>query len=204
MAAKAVGDPLPDHVPIEVDSQTLSGYVGVYRIDETNTRAVTLEDGQLYTQRSGSGRFEVFPYAEDAFFYKRTFTHLTFERATDGSVSRMLMYSNGSEDAEPAEREDDAAPEARAEAVVSPELFDLWVGTYRIQPGFDLVVTRDGDRLITQATGQPAFELHPASASRYFLKEVDAELEFVSGDDGRAKEVVLYQGGQEVHAARVD
>lgn len=204
MAAAAIGNPFPDRVTIEVDPQTLAGYVGVYRIDDESARAVTLEDGKLYTQRTNSGRFEIFPFAEDAFFYKQTFTHLTFERDADGTVSRMLMYANGGDEPEPAEREAGGGPEARAVAVVSPELYDLWAGTYRLQPGFDLVVTRDGDRLISQATGQAAVELHPASAIRYFLKEVAAEVEFIAGDDGRATEAVLYQGGQEIHAARVD
>jgi CubicO group peptidase (beta-lactamase class C family) len=204
MLAEAIGKPFPQRNPIEIAAEKLADFVGVYRVDENSTRAVTLEDGRIYTQRTGRGRLEIFPYAEDAFFYKQSFTHLEFERDADGAVTGMLMYRNGADEAEPAEREGDPAAPVREVATVSPELYDLWAGTYQIQPGFNLVITRDGDRLISQATGQPARELHPVSATRYFLKEVEAELEFVTGDDGRAEEAVLYQGGQEIHAARTD
>jgi len=40
--------------------------------------------------------------------------------------------------------------------------------------------------------------------TRYFITEVEAEIDFVPGDDGRARELVLYQGGRELKAARVD
>ena len=102
----------------------------------------------------------------------------------------------------------DAATESAADerevADVSPELYDLWAGRYQIAPHFILELRREGDRLISQATGQGAVELFPASAHRYFLRVVPAELEIVPGPDGRAEAVVLYQGGQEIRAARVE
>jgi hypothetical protein len=48
---------------------------------------------------------------------------------------------------------------------------------YELQPGFNLVIIRDGDRLISQATGQQAVEIYPASATRYFLKVIPAEVD---------------------------
>jgi hypothetical protein len=34
------------------------------------------------------------------------------------------------------------------------------------------------------------------------VREIEAELEFIAGEDGRAKEVVLLQGGEEMRAIR--
>ena len=204
MAAEAIGDPFPQRTPISLDAETLADYVGIYRIDGETTRTVILEGGQLYTQRSGSSRHEIFPHAEDAFFYQQTLTHLTFERAADGTVSAMLLYADGGDEPEAAERVEGSVVESRVAAEVSAELYDLWAGTYQLRPGFELVITRDGDQLFSQATGQPPFELHPSSTVRFFVKEFEAELEFIAGDDGRGREVVLYQGGQELHAERVD
>lgn len=204
MAAEATGRPMPVRERIELPAETLATYTGVYAIDEKTTRTVTLDDGRLYTQRTGGPRIEIHPWAEDRFFYEQSFAHLVFERNDDGQVVRMLFHQD--DEAEPgvAKRTGDAEPAGRATATVDPELYDLWSGTYEIEPGFNLVVTRDGDRLISQATGQPAFELHPASTTRYFVKEFEAEIEFVPGANGRAAEVVLYQSGEETHAKRVD
>jgi CubicO group peptidase (beta-lactamase class C family) len=206
MAAKATGNPLPTRTAIDLDGETLDEYVGVYTISETQSRSVTVEDDRLYTQRTGSMRMHAFAHAEDTFFYERNFSHFTFERDAEGRVARMLMYQGGAEEPEVAERTSDVVQTAddRPVAEVSPELYDLWAGTYELQPGFNLTVTREGDRLMSQATGQEIVELHPTSVTRYFITEVEAEIEFVPGYDGRALELVLYQGGQELKAARVD
>jgi hypothetical protein len=57
---------------------------------------------------------------------------------------------------------------------------------------------------MTQATGQPEFEIFPESETRFFLKVFDAQLEFQRGPDGKATGVTLYQGGQVMPAKRVE
>ncbi len=205
MAAKAIGRPFPKRTAITLDADTLEDFVGAYRIDDETTRTVTLDGGRLYSQRSGGPRLEIHAHADDAFFYEHSFTHLTFDRSADGQVTAMHLYPNGADKAEVSDRiSDPTGPAERETAAVSPELYDLWAGTYEIHPGFELEIRRDGDRLISQATAQPAFELHPATAHRYFVKEFAAEIEFEPGDDGRARALVLYQGGQEIRAERTD
>ena len=54
-----------------------------------------------------------------------------------------------------------------------------------------------------QLTGQPAFEIFPESASRFFLKVVDAVLVFAP-EDGRPASVTLHQGGRETVFQRTD
>ncbi len=204
LAAEAIGKPYPKREAIELDESALQEYTGVYRIDDDTTREVTVADGQLFTQRTGGRRLPALPHAEDAFFYERNRTHFVFERDAAGAVVRMLMYQQGSEEAEVAVRVADVAAEAPETVDVSPELYDLWAGEYELAPGFVLTIRREDDRLISQATGQPAFELHPSSMTRYSVQEFPAEIEFVQGDDGRAAEVILHQNDQEVHALRID
>lgn len=204
MAAEAMGKPVTVHEAIELPDGVLADYSGVYTIDEETTATVTLDEGRLYTRRADGPRREIYPSAKDRFFYEQSFAHLAFERDDDDRVVRMLIYQDADGEPEVAERTGDAKSTGRSAADVDPELYDLWAGTYEIKPGFELVITRDGDRLISQATGQPAFELHPESTTRYFVKEFEAELEFVPGASGRATEAVLHQGGRETHAKRID
>jgi D-alanyl-D-alanine carboxypeptidase len=204
LAAEAIGKPYPVREVIELDAETLSEYVGAYRIDEDTVREVTVADGQLFTQRSGGGRTPAFPHADDAFFYEQSRSHFVFERDDAGAVVRMLMYQQGGDEAEVAVRDTEVVSDERETAEVSPELYDLWAGDYQIGPAFVLTVRREGDRLISQATGQPPFELHPSSSTRYFVREFPAEIEFIPGDDGRASKIVLHQGGQEIPAPRAE
>ena len=189
---------------MDIEANELPQYLGVYQINENESRSVTMEDGHLYTQRTGGGRLEIVAHAEDAFFYPGGFTHLVFRRDRDGNVIAMDMYQNGSDQAERAERVSDVAHGQDTTADVSAEVYDLWAGNYALDSGATLEVRRDGDHLHVQMTGQPQFEVFPLSVNRYFLKVVDAEVEFTAGEDGRGKTAVIYQNGTETVANRVD
>jgi Domain of unknown function (DUF3471) len=65
-----------------------------------------------------------------------------------------------------------------------------------------LAVTREGDRLMTQATGQEKVEIFPSSESDFFLEVVDAQITFVRGPGGAVDQLVLHQGGRDLPARR--
>ncbi len=205
VAALVAGDPFPDFERVAVEPAVLERYVGVYRIDEGSTRTVTVEDGRLYTQRSGGGKLEAIPYSETGFFYEQSLTHWEVVLDGDGRASHMLMYHDGSSEPERAEWTDeeivDTTPE---ETEVDPAIYDSYAGRYQLAPGFILTVRRDGDRLLAQATGQPEFEVFPSSETEFFWKVVDARLVFEVGADGRANSVTLYQAGQVVPGPRIE
>jgi CubicO group peptidase (beta-lactamase class C family) len=83
-----------------------------------------------------------------------------------------------------------------------PAAFDIYVGRYEleVQPGFVLTFRRDGDRLLTQATGQPEFEITPTSDSTFVLRVVPASVTFHRDETGRVTGLTLHQNGH--HAAR--
>ena len=60
------------------------------------------------------------------------------------------------------------------------------------------------DHLFAQATGQPRFEIFPASETRFFLRVVDAEIEFTPAPTagGRSPRLVLHQGGRDTLGER--
>jgi D-alanyl-D-alanine-carboxypeptidase/D-alanyl-D-alanine-endopeptidase len=60
----------------------------------------------------------------------------------------------------------------------------------------------DGQRLMIQPTWQNRLELHPETETEFFLEEVDAQITFVVGPDGKASELVLHQGGRDMLARR--
>ncbi|MRR11391.1 DUF3471 domain-containing protein [bacterium] len=113
----------------------------------------------------------------------------------------MLVYANGTDTPERAARIADV-PAAPKEARVDPALYDAYAGAYELRPGFVLTVTREGDRLMTQATGQQKFEIFPSSETEFFLKVVDARITFVKGPDGHVDLLVLHQNGRDMPAKR--
>ena len=203
IAAHLIGKPYPSFKPIELDESVLANYTGVYDINQRETRTVTLEDGHLFTQRTGGGRSKVIPASGTKFFYQTSHSYFEFVLDEAGKPSHMLMYQNGEGEPEKARRTGDV-PKAKVQARVDPSLYDTYSGVYRLAPGFDLTIRREGDRLLSQATGQAEVEVFPESRTRFFLKVVDAQLTFVWAPDGSVNEVILHQGGHEVRGKRIE
>ena len=65
-------------------------------------------------------------------------------------------------------------------------------------------MTVEDGKLMTQATGQGKFQLFPKSETRFFLKVVPAEVEFVADENGEYNKMILYQNGQEVAGRRLE
>ncbi|MCX6573582.1 MAG: DUF3471 domain-containing protein, partial [Candidatus Aminicenantes bacterium] len=64
-------------------------------------------------------------------------------------------------------------------------------------------ILRRGDTLISQATGQPEVELFPESETRFFLKVVDAQVDFIVDASGRVTGLMLHQGGRDLPAKKI-
>jgi serine-type D-Ala-D-Ala carboxypeptidase/endopeptidase len=98
------------------------------------------------------------------------------------------------------------APPAKqhTQVKVDPKIYDGYVGTYQLAQNFIITITRDGDHLFEQATGQPKFEIFPESERDFFLKVVDAQITFVTDGTGRATELILHQNGRDVHGKRFE
>lgn len=94
-------------------------------------------------------------------------------------------------------------PNMRSEAIALPEeILEAYVGVYEIQPGFTLTITRDGQQLYTQATGQDRFEIYARSESEFFLTVVEASLSFQE-EDGSVTGLMLNQGGREIPGRKI-
>ena len=95
------------------------------------------------------------------------------------------------------------APKVRTEIRINPVLLDAYVGVYELAPSFRLTVTREGDALFGQATGQGKIQLFPETETDFFLKVTDAQITFVKDASGKVNAIVLHQGGANIPGKRV-
>jgi hypothetical protein len=160
------------------------------------------EGNKLVAQRSGGEKHEIVATSRDDFFYPLEDVRIHFHRDAQGKIAGMELRQRFAP-AELGAKADEPLPAERQAVQVDPGLYDGYAGAYELAPGFLLTVTREGDHLMTQATGQPKVEVFPESESKFFLKEVDAQLEFQRGPDGKATGVTLYQGGRVMPAKKV-
>ncbi len=188
-------------VSLKLTAEALDAYTGVYLVPErSGSRRIVSRDGEtLRLQRTGGDLHPLVAVGPDA-FETEDGTPLRFERDAGGKVVA-LRIDPGFGPIFRSLRTDEAAPAPLKEVAVDPRAFDALVGVYALAPGFDIAVTREGEHLFAQATGQEKLELFAESPVRYFFKLVDAQIDFVL-EGARAASLVLHQGGQNLLAPR--
>jgi bla regulator protein blaR1 len=206
------------HTAIVIDAKLLDAYAGYYRNQKTGSlMVVTREGDHLLTRRANETPLPEYPYTDHDFFLTTVPKQNSFVTDASGAAIRVIHHQLGHTEtlervsAEEGQRElaavdkrlaDERAP--RVEIGIDAKLFDGYVGAYQLTPRLIFSVTRDGDKLFAQLTGQQNFQLHPYTDRDFFYTIVPAQLSFVAGADGTASAVILHQNGMDRAAERVD
>jgi CubicO group peptidase (beta-lactamase class C family) len=190
MAALALGKPL-NNKEIPVSEDILKQYAGVYEDDNSNQRFITCDSSKLFSQRGGGQKYRIRPMENDKFFFEESFTTITFKRNESGTVTEAVMDDRGTQTIW---KKTDKSLPAHVEIKLSPEILSRYAGNYELMPGFVLTITIEGERIFSQATGQGKIEIFPESETKFFLKVVEATLDFVKDEAGTYSKVILNQG----------
>lgn len=95
-----------------------------------------------------------------------------------------------------------ARPPRNSVALTSAAM-DRVVGAYPLTTSFVLAITREGDSLYVQATGQPKLRLVALADNHFIALSANAELVFDISEPGAARHVTLRQSGTMVTAPRL-
>jgi CubicO group peptidase (beta-lactamase class C family)/ketosteroid isomerase-like protein len=88
---------------------------------------------------------------------------------------------------------------------VDPKIYDQYVGLYEINHETIVTVTRDGDRLMAQPSGDAAFELFPESETAFFVRPpADATVTFVKDAGGKISHAVVTRDSRKTNAKRLE
>jgi CubicO group peptidase (beta-lactamase class C family) len=85
---------------------------------------------------------------------------------------------------------------------VDPAVLQKYAGSYQVSADMAVTITAEAGHLFAEVPGQPKFELFPTSETEFIAKIADIKLHFEVGADGAVTELVIHEGGQEIHAAK--
>jgi CubicO group peptidase (beta-lactamase class C family) len=198
-----LAEPAKMRKEIALDEKTLERYVGRYQLAPNFVITVTRDGSHLFAQATAQPRFEIFATGERDFFFKVVDAQLTFQVDGEGRVTGLVLHQNGAD--VPGRRLDGPAPAVKEhqEVPIDPALLDRYTGRYELAPGFILAITREQNRLFSQATGQAKFELFAEGDRDFFVKAFDAQITFVTDGEGRATQLILHQNGADHPAKRL-
>ena len=193
IAAYAIGQPYPEPSATPPSVDRLKPLEGVYRSDAKTARAMRVVDGRLVSQRIGGQRVPLTAIGPDEFLYEDGLSRLRFERDAKGAVTGTRFYAEGEGEGEFSARTQEALPAETVAIALPATARERVVGRYT-REGMMLTVFAQGEQLMAQMVGQPAFALAATSPTRFAIDSVGAVLEFAP-EPGPAKTLTLRQGG---------
>jgi CubicO group peptidase (beta-lactamase class C family) len=205
LAAIAHGEPVKlqtEHKEIALDPKVLAPYVGTYQLMPGANMLITLEGNQLSEKLASQPAFPIFPESETMFFLKVVEAQIEFVKDAGGAVTHLVLHQNGRDQKAPRISDKAVGPPPHKEIQVSPQILARYAGTYALGPGADVTMTVEDGRLMTQISGQPKLELFAESETRFFLKVVEAGVEFFADASGTVTHLVIHQGGMDTKATR--
>lgn len=181
----------------------LRQFVGTYELAPGQKCQMTVEGDQLMTQLTGQPKFPLFAETETRFFLKVVDAQVDFEKDAQGKVVAFTLHQNGQNVRAPRTSDRVELPPERKAIDVPVATLQRYVGTYELAPGIVFTIALAGNQLTEQLTGQSAYPIFPESETRFFLKVVDAQIEFVRDPAGAVTSLILHQGGRDQSARRL-
>jgi hypothetical protein len=196
------------HTIVNIDPKLLDAYVGFYRNAKSGSLMVVTRDGDhLLTRRAGNPPVPEYPYSDRDFFLTVAPQQNSFATDDSGAVIRVVHHQMGREEtldrisSEEGERElADIAQRLAAQlephrAVnIDPHLIDLYVGRYR-NSDWEISVTREGNQLFVQVTGNPRYPVYPFTDHDFFATIEPMQISFLSDGLGKATQLIRHQFG---------
>lgn len=129
-----------------------------------------------------------------------------FERHLDNDKTIIILQNNGKSVPSMTKIRQvlyNIKPELPSEKETNVTELLPYVGSYELGPEFQIEVTVHEGKIYGQATGQEKFELFKEKTDLYFLKVVDAKVQFVRDANNKVEAMILFQNGREMRGAKV-
>jgi hypothetical protein len=89
-----------------------------------------------------------------------------------------------------------------AVSVVAPNLLDRYAGEYELITGPIVTVSREGDHLVVQMTGQRRLAILASSPTEFFAEDTGPAYTFLKDQTGNVTGLVQRRGGWDLPARR--
>ncbi len=202
IAWRTLGLAPPARKAVTIPPADLDAVAGVYADARGQEYWFRREGPKLFAQRQGGAKNELYAASGTEFFLGDNPARFTFVKDASGRPAGLRIQGRIGP-AQVFKRTDKPLPAARTEIALDPKLYDRLAGDYELAPNFLITILRKDGKLVSRATGQAEVELFPESETRFFLKVVDAQVDFQVDAAGRVTGLILHQGGQDLPARKI-
>jgi CubicO group peptidase (beta-lactamase class C family) len=93
--APLLAEDRPRQQDMSQDTAAYRSYVGKYELMPAVFITITVEDGRIYEQVTGQGRYEIFPQSPGKFFMKVVDARMSFVKNEQGNIEKLILHQGG-------------------------------------------------------------------------------------------------------------
>jgi CubicO group peptidase (beta-lactamase class C family) len=169
-------------------------FVGMYDLSLGGALRIKKIDDKLIVRNASGREMQLYPESDTRYFMSAADVALVFNIDRNGEVIGATLDDGRSH----------ASIRKIKEVTVDPKIFEGYVGRFQFNPTKFLILTREGDHLLMQATNQQRFELVPENEWEFVPNDFPAKVTFEVDEQGRASRLIWLQNGQTTVAIRTE
>jgi hypothetical protein len=159
-------------------------------------RYLTLAHDTLFSQLTGGPKTALLPLGKDLFLLKATGTYLRFSRDKNKNIAFLEIHNEPVHYGSYEREAKTTLPLPKEKVVVSlqPTQLEGLRGKYDMGGGYVITINTQGNHLYIQMPGEAVEEVFAESETKFFLKTVDATIEFIKESNGRVTGIIYNPG----------
>lgn len=202
IAGLVINKPFGEQKEIMLTGIDLTKYTGAYENEDGEQRTIRIDSKKLTSQRGDGTLYKIKPYAKNKYFFENSMSLMEFTEDVKGTITGH-KFSTGTRSETYWKKINKPISIAPKETQVDEKILSFYVGEYELHPGFIITITKESNKLFAEATGQPKFELFAISETNWFLKVIDAQVEFVKDATGKVSKLILNQEGLKIDGKKI-
>lgn len=96
----------------------------------------------------------------------------------------------------------DSEPPRQTKSEFDKSSFESFTGRYIVRDNYTITISKEGDRMFSQATGMPKLEILPIAEKEFAVKGFNIKITFISDEAGEITSLIVHQAGTEVKARK--
>ncbi len=190
----------PDVERKNISAEQLSAYKGVYQVENSRQkRTIQVKDNHLTSIRSGGSLKNLYPLGEHKFFFENSLEIFEFKVDKKDKVLGIIAYLPNGKIGRAIKT---GEVEEKKEVQLDNKTLEEYVGKYELESGAFLTFIIEKNHLWIIDPNEEKLQIFAEGNDKFFLKDVDAHLEFIKENDKIVK-VMVNLGGQLIEAKRL-
>ncbi len=159
----------------KLSTEALENIIGTYQLSSGDKRVIGKNDNGLYYKASGGRERQLYIYDDNTLFFEKEYVQLHFEK---NGTEKIITYKNRNYSARLLKVSNDVPKENVAISIPITTL-KKYIGSYKSEQ-FTMKISLENGNIFAQPEGADKLMLQPKGENKFFIKELGAEIEFVS------------------------